>query len=116
MIFSPVFVLCFLCVFVCFVCFGCFFYDLLEGGVEVFGTTISEVKCEFEFGAWDVGVPRFRGRQLTQMANCEIVIAMEHHKHELQQIEVSKSHRATFERLLSATEMTRYRGGLGSIG
>ena len=39
-----------------------------------------------------------------------------HCKHELQQIDVSKSDKAKLERLLSAKEMTRYRCGPGSIG
>ena len=50
------------------------------------------------------------------MANDEILIDMEHYKHELQQIEVSKSDKAKHERLLSAKETTSYRGGPGSIG
>ena len=84
---------------------------------EVFDRTNNpEVKREFDRGAWDVGAMRFKGRQLTQMANCEIMVDMEHYKHELQQIEVSKTDKAKLERLLSAEEMTRYRGGLGSIG
>ena len=45
---------------------------------------------------------RFKERQLLQMANCEIMIDMEHYKHELQQIEVSGSDKAKLERLLSA--------------
>ena len=77
--------------------------------------TLLEVKREFEFGAQDVGAMRFTGRQLTQMANYDIVIDMEHYKHELQQIEISKSDKAKHKKLLSAKEMTRYRGGIGSI-
>ena len=50
------------------------------------------------------------------MANYEFMIQMEHYNHELQPIEVSKSDKAKPERLLSAKEMTRHRGGLGSIG
>ena len=69
-----------------------------------------------DFGAGDVGAMRFKERQLTQMANYEIMIDTEHHKHELQQIEVSKSDKTKPERLLTATEMTRYRGGIGSVG
>ena len=59
---------------------------------------------------------RFKGRQLTRMANCDIMIDMEHHKHELQQIEVSKSDKVKRDRLLSANEKTRDRVGIGSIG
>ena len=75
-----------------------------------------EVKREFDVDAWDVGAMRFKAGQLTQMADGEIMIDMEHNKHELQPIEVSKSDELSPERLLSANEMTRYRGGFGSIG
>ena len=40
---------------------------------------------------------RFKEIQLTQMANYEILIDMEQYKHELQQIEVSQSDKATSE-------------------
>ena len=66
--------------------------------------TFFEVIREFEFGAWDVGAMRFKVRQLTQMANYEIMIEMQHYKHELQQIEVSKSDKAVPERSQSATK------------
>ena len=42
------------------------------------------------------------------MANYEMMIDMDRCKHDLQQIEVSKSDMAKPERLLSAKEMTRY--------
>ena len=61
--------------------------DLLGGGDEVFDRTISEVQRESGLGAWDVGAMRFRGSELTRMANDEIVIDMEHYEHELQQID-----------------------------
>ena len=77
---------------------------------------VMKCKREFDFGAWDVGAMRFKGRELTQMANYEIMIDMEHCKHDLQQIEVSKSDNAKLERLLSAKEMTCYRGGFASVG
>ena len=73
--------------------------DQLGGGGEVFQRTVFEFKREFDFGAWGVGATRFKGRQLTQMANYEIMI-------------VSKSDKAKPEWLRSAKEMTRYRGGL----
>ena len=53
-----------------------------------------------DFGAWGVGVMRLKGRQLTQMAKKEIMVDVEHYKHELQHIEVSKSDKAKLERLL----------------
>ena len=36
-----------------------------------------------------------QGGQLTQMANHDVMLDMEHHKHELQQIEASKSQAQT---------------------
>ena len=74
--------------------------ELWTEGDEVFDLTILEVKREFDFGAWDVGAMRFRERELTQMANLEIMIDMKHYKHELQQIEVSKSDKLKTERRL----------------
>ena len=53
---------------------------------------------------------------MTQMANYETVVDMEHYKHELSQIEVSKVDKLRPEKLLSPREMTRDRGGLGSVG
>ena len=49
------------------------------------------VRKEFGFGAWDVGNFRFKGRQISQMPNGEIVFDMEQYKHELEQSEVSKA-------------------------
>ena len=45
---------------------------------------------------WDVGAMSFKDIQLTQKANCEIMIDMEHYMHEQQQIEVSESDKAKF--------------------
>ena len=59
---------------------------------------------------------RFKGRQLTQIPNYEIMIDMEHHKHELHQLAISKPDKTKPERLLSTREMTRYSGGVGSVG
>ena len=50
------------------------------------------------------------------MSNHELMIGMEHHKHELQQIEVSKPDTLNSERSLTTSETTRYRGGFGTIG
>ena len=44
------------------------------------------------------------------------MIYVENFQHELQQIEVSKSDKLKPEGLLPAREMTRHRGGVGSIG
>ena len=63
--------------------------DLLRGGDEVFDRTTLEVKREFDVGAWDVGVVRFKERQLTQWRTTP-------------EIEVIQTN--------SAKEMTRYRG------
>ena len=49
------------------------------------------------------------------MSHHEIMIDIEHYKHELQQLEVSKSDKLKPESLLSAKEMSHYLAGLGSI-
>ena len=74
--------------------------DLLGEGDEVFDGTILEVTREFDVGAWDVGAMRFKARQLTQMANYEIMIDVERYKHDLSQIEVPKEDKLKFERVL----------------
>ena len=62
----------------------------------MFDRTLLEVQGAFDDGAWDVGAMRFNGRHLTQ-------------------IEASKGDQFKSDRLLTAKEVTRYRGGLGSI-
>ena len=81
-------------------------------GVEMFDSTMLEVIYDFDLGAWDVGAIRLKWRQLTQMANRQIIVDMEHYKHELQQIAVSKPDKAKLERLLSVQEMKHYRSGV----
>jgi hypothetical protein len=91
--------------------------DVLGGGDELFDRVMNEVRREFDFGAWDVGNVRFKGRQLTQMPNGEIVVDMEHYKHgDLEQIEISKADRLKPERALNPKEHTQFRGGVGSLG
>ena len=66
--------------------------DVIGGGNETFVDRImTAVRKEFDFGAWDVGNFRFKGRQISHMLNGEIVFDMEQYKHELEQIEVSKA-------------------------
>ena len=65
--------------------------DVIGGGDETFDRIMTAVRKEFDFGAWDVGNFRFKGRQISQMPNGEIVFDMEQYKHELEQIEVSKA-------------------------
>ena len=55
---------------------------------------MTAVRKEFDFGAWDIGNFRFKGRQISHMPNGEIVFDMERYKHEL----------------------TQFRGGVGSLG
>ena len=62
------------------------------------------------------GSTRESQRPSTQMANNEIMVNMQHYEHELSQIEVSNTDELKPGRLLSAKEMTRHRGGLGTIG
>ena len=54
---------------------------------------MTAVRKEFDFGAGDIGSFRFKGRQISQMPNGEIVFDMEQYTHELEQIEVSKAER-----------------------
>ena len=59
---------------------------------------------------------RFKGRQISQMPNGEIVCDMEQYKHELEQIDVSKADKTKPERILNSKEHTQFRGGVGSLG
>ena len=77
---------------------------------------MTTVRKEFDFGAWDVGNFRFKGRQISQMPNGEIVCDMEQYKHELEQIDVSKADKTKPERVLNSKEHTQFRGGVGSLG
>ena len=90
--------------------------DVIGGGDETFDRIMTAVRKEFDFGAWDVGNFRFKGRQISQMPNGEIVFDMEQYKHELEQIEVSKAHKTKPERLLNSKEHSQFRGGVGSLG
>ena len=89
--------------------------DVIGGGDETFDRIMTAVRKEFDFGAWDVGNFRFKGRQISQMPNGEIVFDMKQYKHELEQIEVSKADK-TKPRLLNSKEHTRFRGCVGCLG
>ena len=71
------------------------------------------MRKEFDFGAWDIGNFRFKGRQISQMPNGEIVFDMEKYKHELEQIEVSIADKTKPEGILNSKEHTQFRGVLG---
>ena len=90
--------------------------DVFGGGDETFDRIMTTVRKEFDFGAWNVGNFRFKGRQISQMPNAEIVFDMEQYKHELEQIEVSKAKKTKPERILNSKEHTQFRGGVGSLG
>ena len=90
--------------------------DVIGGGNETFDRTMTTVRKEFDFGAWDVGNFRFKGRQISQMPNGEIVCDMEQYKQELEQIDVSKADKTKPERVLNSKEHTQVRGGVGSLG
>ena len=62
--------------------------DVIGGGDETFDRIMTTVRKEFDSGAWDVGNFRFKGRQISQMPNGEIVCDMEQYKHEFEQIDV----------------------------
>ena len=83
--------------------------DVFGGGNETFNRIMTAVRKEFDFGVWDVGNFRFKGRQISQMPNGEIVFDMEQYKHELEKIEVSKADKTKRERLLNSKEHTQFR-------
>ena len=85
--------------------------DVIGGGNEIVDRIMTTVRKEFDFGAWDVGNFRFKGRQISQMPNGEIVCDMEQYKHELEQIDVSKADKTKLERVLNSKEHTQFRGG-----
>ena len=89
---------------------------VIGGGNETFDRIMTAVRKEFDFGAWDVSNFRFKGRQISQMPNGEIVCDMEKYKHELEQIDVSKADKTKPERVLNSKEHTQFRGGVGSLG
>ena len=43
--------------------------DVIGGGNEIFDRIMTTVRKEFDFGAWDVGNFRSKGRQISQMPN-----------------------------------------------
>ena len=96
--------------------FGVHVDDVIGGGNEIFDRIMTAVRKEFDFGAWDVGNFPFKGRQISQMPNGEIVFDMEQYKHKLEQIEVSKADKTKLERLLNSKEHAQFRGGVGSLG
>ena len=65
--------------------------DVIGGGDETFDRIMTAVRKEFDFGVWDIGSFRFKGRQISQMPNREFVCDMEQYKHELEQIDVYKA-------------------------
>ena len=95
---------------------GVYVDDVIGGGNETFDRIMTAVRKEFDFGAWDIGNFRFKGRQISQMPNGEVVFDTEQHMHELEQIEVFKADKTKPERLLNSKEHTQFRGGVGSLG
>ena len=51
--------------------------DVIGGGNVIFDRIMTTVCKEFDFGAWDVGNFRFKGRQTSRMPNGEIVRDMD---------------------------------------
>ena len=80
--------------------------DVIGGGNETFNRVMTAVRKEFDFGSWDTGSFRFKGRQISQMLNGEIVFDIEQYKHELEQLEVSKAERTKPKRILNSKEHT----------
>ena len=90
--------------------------DVMGGGDETFYRIMKAARKEFDFGAWDIGSFRFKGRLISQMPNGDIVFDIEQYKHELEQIEVSKAENTKLERILNSKEHTQFRGNVGSLG
>ena len=88
--------------------------DMIGSGNETFNRVMTAFRKEFEFGSWEIGNFRFKGRQFSQMQNGEIVFHIEQFRHELEQIEVSKADKTKLERNLNTKEHTQSRGGVGS--
>ena len=89
--------------------------DVIGGGNETFDRIMTTVRKEFDVGSWGVVNFMFKGRQISQMPNGEIVCDMEQYKHELEQIDVSKADKTKPERVLNSKEHTQFRGGVGSL-
>ena len=87
--------------------------DVIGGGDETFDRIMTAVRKEFDFGALEVGNFRFKGRQISQMPNGEIVFDMEQYKHELEQIEVSKADKTKPERILNSRSIPNSEEVLG---
>ena len=90
--------------------------DMIGGGNETFNRVMTAVRKEFDLGSWETGNFRYKGRQISQMPNGEIVSDMEQFKHELEQIQVSKADKTKPERSLNTKEHAQFRGGVGSLG
>ena len=89
--------------------------DVIGGGDETFDRIMTAVRKEFDFGTWDIGNFRCKGRKISQMPNGEIVFDMEQYKHDLEQMEVSKADKTKLERILNSKEHNQFRGGVGSL-
>ena len=90
--------------------------DMIGGGNETFNRVMTAVLKKIDFGTWDIGNFRFKGRQISQIPNGDIVFDMEQFKHELEQIEVSNADKTKPERNLNTKEHTQFRGGVGCLG
>ena len=90
--------------------------DVIGSGDETLDRIMTVMRKEFDFGAWNIGNFWFKGRQISQMPNGEIVFDMGQYKHELEQMEVSKADKTKPERILNSKEHTQFRGGVGSLG
>ena len=90
--------------------------DMIGSGNKTFNRVMTAVLKEFDFGSWDIGNFRFKGRQISQMPNGEFVFDTEQFKHELEQIEVSKADKTKLERNLNTKEHTNSEEVLGVLG
>ena len=88
--------------------------DMIGGGNETFKRVMTAKRIEFDFGTWDIGSLLFKGRQISQVPNREIVCDMEHYKHVFEQIYVSKTDK-TFPELKRAYPIPRRRWESGLV-
>ena len=90
--------------------------DVTGGGDETFDRIMTAVRKEFNFGAWDVGNFRFKGRQISQMPNEEIVLTWNSTSMSLNKLKCPRQTKTKPERILNSKEQTQFRGGVGSLG
>ena len=92
--------------------------DVIVGGNEIVDRIMTAVRKEFDFRAWDVGNFPFKGRQISQMPNGEIVFFLTWNSTSmsLNTLKCPRPTKPSLERLLNSKEHTLFQGGVGSLG